>query len=82
MSGQPGLPNELGGDWNNVATGPLKSDMTIAVNWADVPRGGVQGYGTMVWKVVDDGSGNAKLTKLSETGTGFGGENFTPCTEP
>jgi hypothetical protein len=79
MSGQSGAPADLGRDWNNVATGPLKSDMTISLNWADVPRGGIQGYGTLLWKVVDDGTGNAKLTKLSETGTGFGGATFTPC---
>jgi hypothetical protein len=79
MSGQPGRPEGLGRDWNNVATGPLKADMTIELKWADVPRGGAQGYGTLVWKVVDDGSGNAKLTKLSETGTGFGGSVFLPC---
>ncbi len=79
MSGQSGPLAGLGRDWNNVATGPFKADMTIALQWADVPRGDVQGYGTLVWKVVDDGSGNAKLTKLSETGTGFGGSVFTPC---
>lgn len=27
----------------------------------------------------DDGTGKVKLTKLSETGTGFGGEEFRPC---
>jgi hypothetical protein len=79
MSGQPGPMKELGRDWNNVATGPLKADMTIPLNWSDVPRGGSDGYGTLLWMVVDDGFGGAKLIKLSETGTGFGGSVFTPC---
>jgi hypothetical protein len=79
MSGQAGPPAKLGRQWNNVATGQVNQDLTIALNWADVPRGHILGSGTMVWKVQDDGSGNIKLTKVSETGSGFGGEVFTPC---
>ena len=59
--------------------GSLKADMTIDLKWADVPRGQVQGYGTLVWKVVDDGYGSTKLTKISETGTGFGASLLVPC---
>ena len=71
---------QLGRDWNNVARGEIKPDLTIQVEWSDVPRGGVMGFGTMVWKIGDDGTGNVKLTKLSETsGEGFGGEEFVPC---
>jgi hypothetical protein len=55
---------DLGRDWNNVATGPVKADLTIPVQWADVPRGGILGYGTMVWKIVADASGNALLVKV------------------
>lgn len=79
MSGRSGPPSGLGRDWNNVATGEIKDDLTIDLDWADVPRGRVMGSGTLVWKIVDDGTGNARLTKLSETGTGFGGSQFTPC---
>jgi len=79
MSGQAGSPAELGRDWNNVANGEIKGDLTIDLNWADVPRGQILGGGTMKWKLVDDGTGMAKLVKVSETGSGFGGEQFTPC---
>ena len=79
MSGQAGTPASLGRDWNNVATGQIKADLTIDLTWADVPRGEILGHGTLTWQVVNDGSGNAKLIKLFETGTGFGGSEFTPC---
>jgi hypothetical protein len=79
MSGQSGPAAALGREWNNVATGQIKADLTIELQWADVPRGEILGGGTLVWKVVDDGTGNAKLTKVSETGSGFGGGVFTPC---
>jgi hypothetical protein len=79
MSGQPGRPQDLGRDWNNVATGQIADDLTIHLDWADVPRGQVMGNGTLVWKIEDDGTGNVRLSKVSETGTGFGGGRFTPC---
>jgi hypothetical protein len=79
MSNRNGSPSSLGRDWNNVATGEIKDDLTIDLDWADVPRGEILGHGTLVWKVVDDGTGNARLVKLSETGSGFGGSRFTPC---
>lgn len=71
---------QLGRDWNNVARGDIKADLTIQVEWSDVPRGGIMGFGTMLWKIADDGTGNVKLVKLSETsGEGFGGTEFVPC---
>jgi hypothetical protein len=79
MSGQSGPSALLGRDWNNVATGQIKDDLTIELQWADVPRGGILGGGTLVWKVVDNGSGSTKLTKESETGSGFGASVLTPC---
>jgi hypothetical protein len=79
MSNRQGLPRDLGRDWNNVASGQIKADLTIQLDWADVPRGQIMGHGTLTWKVVDDGTGNAKLTKITETGTGFGGSEFIPC---
>ena len=79
MSERQGPPASLGRDWNNVATGQIKADLTIELTWADVPRGEIMGRGTLTWKVVDDGTGNVVLTKVSETGTGFGGSRFVPC---
>jgi len=79
MSNRQGLPRDLGRDWNNVATGQIKADLTIQLDWADVPRGEIMGSGTLTWKIVDDGTGNAQLMKISETGTGFGGGKFIPC---
>ena len=79
MSGQAGPPETLGRDWNNVAFGQIRDDLTIELQWADVPRGQILGGGTLVWEIVDDGTGNIKLMKISETGSGFGGAEFTPC---
>ena len=79
MSGQAGPPETLGREWNNVAFGRIQDDLTIELLWADLPRGQILGNGTLVWEIVDDGTGNTKLTKLSETGAGFGGAEFTPC---
>ena len=79
MSGPAGQPDRLGRDWNNVATGELKSDLTIELDWADVPRGGILGDGTLTFKVEETADGNTRLTKVSETGTGFGGQIFSPC---
>src|SRR5262245_28460578 len=69
-SGKAGPPAQLGREWNNVASGQIKDDLTIALDWADVPRGQILGGGTLVWKIQDDGTGNIKLTKVSETGSG------------
>ena len=78
MSGQSGPAALLGRDWTNVAAGEIKADLTIELEWADVPRGGVLGDGTLVW-TVEDVDGNTRMRKLSETGSGFGGVIFTPC---
>ena len=78
MSERAGLPSTLGRDWNNVARGEIK-DLAIAVDWADVPRGGILGSGTMNLKIQDDGTGNVRITKVSETGSGFGNTIWTPC---
>jgi hypothetical protein len=79
MSGQSGPPDKLGRNWNNVAYGEIKEDLTIELQWADVPRGEILGGGTLTFEIGDDGTGNTVLTKVSETGTGFGGVTFTPC---
>jgi hypothetical protein len=78
MSERAGVPATLGRDWNNVARGEIK-DLAIAVDWADVPRGEILGGGTMNLKIQDDGTGNVQITKVSETGSGFGNNVWTPC---
>ena len=79
MSGRAGTPALFGRDWNNVARGEIKS-VAIEVEWADVPRGGILGNGTLSLKVEDDGAGSVRIVKVSETGTGFGNTMWTPCT--
>jgi hypothetical protein len=78
MSERAGTPALLGREWNNVARGEIKSP-AIEVEWADVPRGGILGNGTLSLKIEDDGSGNVRIVKVSETGTGFGNSVWTPC---
>ena len=78
MSGRSEPPQALGRDWNNVAHGTIADDGTIKLDWADVPRGGILGNGTLTW-VIEETNGSTHLHKTAETGTGFGGEQFTPC---
>ncbi len=78
MSERAGTPARLGREWNNVARGEIKS-LAIDVEWADVPRGGILGNGTLRLKIEDDGSGTVRIVKVSETGTGFGNMVWTPC---
>jgi hypothetical protein len=79
MSGRADNPWNLGRDWNNVGRGEIK-ELNIAVEWADVPRGEILGNGTLSLKIADDGTGNVTIVKVSETGTGFGNNVWTPCT--
>jgi hypothetical protein len=79
MSSRNGLPSLLGFDWNNVGWGEIQKDLTIAIDWADVPRGGIDGYGTLNLKIGPDSAGNIQITKTSETGTGFGNSVWTRC---
>ena len=54
--------------WSNVAEGFIKgSDMELG--WADVPKGGILGYGHLRIKVVS----NTYFYRVSKTGSGFGG---------
>ena len=78
MSERGGSPSALGRDWNNVGRGQIKA-LVIDVEWADVPRGGILGNGTMNLKIEDDGTGNVRISKVSETGSGFGNTLWTPC---
>ena len=79
MSERNGPPSLLGHDWNNVGRGEIKKDLSIAIDWADVPRGGIDGYGTLDLKIGPDSAGNIQITKTSETGTGFGNSVWTRC---
>ena len=72
-------PERLGREWNNVGRGEIKPDLTIVSDWVDVPRGGIDGYGTVTWKIGPDAAGNLQLTKTSETGTGRGDSVWTRC---
>ena len=79
MSDRSLPPERLGRDWNNVGRGEIKPDHTIVSDWVDVPRGGIDGYGTVTWKIGPDAGGNIQLTKISETGTGRGDSLWTRC---
>jgi hypothetical protein len=79
MSDRSGSPLDLGRVWNNVARGEING-LQIDVEWADVPRSQDTGHGTLSLSIQDDGTGNVQIVKVSETGTGFGGEVWTPCT--
>jgi hypothetical protein len=80
MSDRARPANMLGRDWNNVGRGVIKDDLTIASDWADVPRGGIAGSGTVTFKIGSDSAGNVQITKVSETGSGRGDTVWTRCT--
>ena len=79
MSARNESPGSLGREWNNVGRGEIKDDLTIAADWVDVPRGHVDGYGTVNFKIGADGKGNLLITKTSETGTGRGDSIWSRC---
>ena len=72
-------PEVLGREWNNVGRGEINEDLTIAAGWVDVPRGFVDGYGTVNFKIGADAAGNIQITKTSETGTGRGDTTWKRC---
>jgi hypothetical protein len=79
MSQRDEPPGSLGRTWNNVGRGEIKDDLTIVAEWADVPRGMVDGDGTVTFKIGPDGAGNIQVTKISETGTGRGDTKWSRC---
>ena len=79
MSSRDGPPTALGRDWNNVGRGEIQNDLSIPSDWVDVPRGGINGGGTVVLQIGPDGAGNVQITKTSETGTGRGDSVWTRC---
>jgi hypothetical protein len=72
-------PAVLGREWNNVGRGEIDDDLTIAADWVDVPRGFIDGYWTVNFKIGADGAGNIQITKTSETGTGRGDTTWKRC---
>jgi len=81
MSGiETGSEATLGKEWNNVLHGTIGHDLRIQADWADVPRGEVYGHGTLSLQVVPGRDGMTTIRKLGESGTGFGGGVWKPCT--
>ena len=79
MSNRDGQSSTLGRDWNNVGRGEIHKDLTITSEWVDVPRGGIDGQGTVNFRIGPDSAGNVQITKTSETGTGRGDAVWTRC---
>ncbi len=79
MSGRDGPPEELGRGWNNVARGEIDG-LKISVEYADVPRGGNLGSGTLTLTIQADETGNIQIVKDTESPAGFGSSVWTPCT--
>ena len=79
MSQRDDPPESLGRVWNNVGRGEIKGDLTIVADWADVPRGMVDGGGTVTFKIGADIDGNLQITKTSETGTGRDDTVWSRC---
>lgn len=78
MSGRAGTPDQLGREWSNVARGVV-TGVSVDVNWADIPRGDIRDGGAMKLSVEDDGTGNARIVKVSEQSGDFGNKTWTPC---
>ena len=79
MSDRNTPPEMLGRDWNNVGRGEIKDDLTIVAEWADVPRGQVNGRGTVTFRIGADKDGNLMVSKIAETGTGRGDSVWSRC---
>jgi hypothetical protein len=80
MSSREDPPEHLGRDWNNVGRGEIGDDLVIVSEWADVPRGGIDGGGTVNFKIGADAAGDLRITKVAETGSGRGDTLWTRCT--
>jgi hypothetical protein len=78
MSSRDGPPEGLGREWNNVGHGEIK-DLTLVADWVDVPRGGIDGYGIVTFKIGADSVGNIQLTKTKDEGTGRGDTLWIRC---
>jgi hypothetical protein len=68
-----------GMEFTNVFYGSLSADgYFINGDWADVPRGGTVGYGTLGLAIWDDASGRRLLRVDDQTTGGFGGNAWSP----
>ena len=74
LSGTPNAPT-FGSSFTNVFSGTWYSNGTIRGKWADVPRGQILGSGTLILRVQSP----CQLTKISESGSGFGGSVWRKC---
>ena len=79
MSDRAEPPEQLGRGWNNVGRGEIQDNLSIASEWADVPRGAIAGAGTVTFQIGADSDGNLQITKTGETGSGRGDTRWTPC---
>ena len=65
-----------GTTWVGARSSPISRSVS---DWVDVPRGGIDGYGTVTFKIGPDAAGNLQITKTSETGTGRGDASGPPA---
>lgn len=77
LSDRGGAQAKLGRNWNNVGRGEIDG-LTIDADWADMPRGEIQGGGTLSLRIEDDGTGNVRIIRVAETGE-FGNMTWSPC---
>ena len=68
----------LGADWTNVGRGTIDG-LTIAADWADVPRGVQRGAGSLALEIQDNGQGNIQIVTRDQSG-GFGNTLWLPAT--
>lgn len=73
-----GMSPDQGQTWTNAFVGKINGD-TITGNWADVPRGKVQGFGTLTLKVTNEG-GRISIQKTGSTGSPFGATTWERST--
>jgi hypothetical protein len=78
MSSRDGRSEQLGREWDNVGHGQIKN-LEILADWVDVPRGGIDGYGKVGFKIGADSTGNLQLTETIDEGTGRGDTRWTRC---
>lgn len=63
-----------GRSWTNAFAGKIAGD-TISGTWADVPRGKVQGLGTLTLKVSQVGP-KIVMQKIGSAGSGFSASSW------
>lgn len=58
--------------WSNVAHGRFEQDGLIHLRWADVPKGGVGGAGSLTLQLTEPG----RIVRVAASGSGFGGTEW------